>query len=864
MLKKMLTICVGIFIVTPARAEDKSPAGSPLFESHVRPILKAHCFECHGEGRKLKGGLDVRLARLIARGGESGPGLVQGRPEDSTLIERLRKGEMPPGKKKLSKDEIGVIARWIGAGAKTARPEPEKIVPGLYITEEERSFWAFQPVARPTLPRVGNPRLVRSPIDAFLLARLEKQGLSFAPEAHRVTLIRRLSFDLLGLPPSPDEVARFVGDEAPDAYERLVERLLASPQYGERWGRHWLDVAGYADSEGYSEQDPIRTNAYRYRDYVIRAFNDDKPFDQFIIEQLAGDELVKPPHQNLRSEDIDKLIATGFLRMAADGTASGAAPALAGNQVIADTLQIVGTSLLGLTMHCAQCHNHRYDPIPQVDYYKMRAVFEPALNPKAWRVPAQRQISLYTAADRRQAQVIESEATRIDQQRLKKQDEYIERTFQKELARLPVELRDTVKQARNTPAAKRTAEQQKLLRDHPSVNVSAGSLYLYDPKAAADLKQYVARANEVRARKPVEHFIRVLTEPPGVVPATFLFHRGDHEQPRETLEPGGLTVLASLNLASIPVKDPALPTTGRRLAYARSLVSGKHPLTARVLVNRFWMHHFGRGIVATPADFGFLGERPTHPELLDWLADDFMAGGWRLKRLHRLLLTSTAYRQGSQRTAVLQKTDPDNKLLARMSVRRLEAEIVRDAMLAVSGKINLKQHSTPVPVMHDDFGQVVLGVDTADSAGYKQKEVPLNGEEFRRSVYVQVRRTRLLSVLDTFDAPVMAPNCESRNASTVTPQALMLMNSPFMMDLANHFAARVRAEAGTEPATQAKLAWRLAYAVEAPPQEVRAAAGFITEQAAQYRAQKRADADVLGLAALCQALMSSNRFLYVD
>ena len=846
---------------TPAFADSK-----PLtFEDKVRPIFKAHCFECHGEGRKLKGGLDMRLRRLVEKGGESGPALISGKHQDSLLFKRVASKEMPPGKKKLTAEEIALIGRWIDEGAKTARPEPDKITPGFFITAEEQAFWAFQPIRHSPLPRIKQADRMRTPIDAFVLARLEDKSLSFSPEADRRTLIRRASFDLLGLPPTPEEIDQFLSDKSEDAYERLIDRLLASPFYGERWGRHWLDVAGYADSEGYTEEDPVRPHAYKYRDYVIRAFNEDMPLNRFIQEQLAGDEMVRPPYQSLKANDIDKLVATGFLRMAPDGTASGADRKLAMNQVVADTLQIVGTSLLGLTVNCAQCHNHRYDPIPQTDYYRMRAIFEPALNTQNWRVPAARRISLYTDADRLKSAQIEKEAAKIDQVRLKKQEEFIEATLKKELAKLPDAMREPIRIARNTPQAKRTPAQEKLLRDHPSVNVSAGSLYLYDAKAAAELKKLAEEAAKVRATKPIEDFVRALSEIPGQVPQTFLFHRGDHEQPKEAVLPGGLMIFADFKLGEIPAKDPGLPTTGRRLAFARQLTSGKHPLTARVLVNRVWLNHFGRGIVATPGDFGFLGDRPSHPELLDWLADEFTSGGWKLKRLHKLIMTSAVYRQSSLRTPALQKIDPDNRLLGRMSIRRLEAEAIRDAMLLVNGKLNGKQFGKPVPVMHDDFGQVVLGVDTSDSAGYKKKEVPLNGEEFRRSVYVQVRRTRPLSVLDTFDAPAMTPNCEIRNASTVAPQALLLMNSQHMVTQAKYFAERVRREAGPNAKKQMAHAWRLAFTQEPRESDVRDALAFLAEQSAHYRgSQKGQNPQQLALTCFCQALLSSNRFLYVD
>jgi hypothetical protein len=866
-------VLLASLLVAPARAGEKRlPDAVPTFETHVRPIFKAYCFDCHGEGDKLRGGLDLRLSRPILKGGDSGPAVVPLRPDESLLYRRVRDGEMPPTKKKLTPEQVELIGRWINAGAKAERPEAEAAAPGMILTPEERAYWAFQPVRRPPVPAVLSAERVRTPIDAFLLARLQAQGLAFAPEADRRTLIRRATFDLTGLPPSPEDVDAFLADPAPDAYERLIDRLLASPQYGERWGRHWLDVAGYADSEGYAQEDTPRPNAYKYRDYVIRSFNADKPFDRFVREQLAGDEMLRPPYENLSAEDLDLLIATGFLRMAPDGTGSSNVDQKAArNQVVADTIKIVSSSLLGLSVGCAQCHNHRYDPIPQADYYRLRAVLEPALDVKNWRNPAARQVSLATDADRRKAKEIEAEAAQIDKERADKQKQFIEETFQKELAKLPEDLRESVRAAWKSPAAERTAEQKKLLMDHPSVNVSAGSLYLYDAKAAAELQKYTDAASTVRARKPVEDFVRALTEVPGSVPVTHLFHRGDPDQPKQPVAPGGLTVLDERLPLNTGEKDPALPTSGRRLAYARWLMSGDQPLTARVFVNRVWLHHFGRGLVGTPGDFGKLGERPTHPELLDWLASEFVANGWSVKRLHRLILSSTAYRQSSRRDPAGDRIDPDNRLLGRMPVRRLEAEAFRDAVLAVSGSLSRKAFGPPVPVRENEVGQVVVGKGNKDVARGSVAEVPLPaGEVFRRSVYVEVRRSQPLGLLETFDAASTEPNCEARIASTVTPQALTMMNSDFMVAQSETFAARLRNEAGDDLREQVVRGWRLAFAAAPNEKQVQEAVAFLTEQTAYFRAnQPKSDKpppapEVRALAVFCQALLSSNRLLYVD
>ena len=868
--------CLTFLVATlPLTAQEKL-----TFERDVRPILKAHCFQCHGEEAEPKGGLDVRLRRFLIAGGESGAAIEPGEPGESYLVDRIRSGEMPPGEddaKKVPAKELAVIERWISEGAVTARGEPETIT-GSYITEEERSFWSFQPVRKRAVPVVRNADLVANPIDAFLLRKLEETASSFAfaAQADRATLIRRLSFDLRGLPPSPEEVQRFVEDDSPDAFAQLVDRMLASPDYGDRWGRHWLDVAGYADSEGYTNLDTERAWAWKYRDWVIRSLNEDMPYDEFVREQLAGDELLKPPYAELPAEDIDRLIATGFLRMAPDGTGGGADDVeLAKNEVMAGTVNIVSTSLLGLTVGCAQCHDHRYDPIPTTDYYQMRAIFEPAYNWKAWRAPASRRVSLYTEADKKRSAEIEVEAKKIDAERTTKQNEFIQATFEKELAKLPEEIREEARAARDADAKKRTPEQKALLKRHPSLNVSAGSLYLYDRKAADKLKVMADQAKKIRDTKPKEEFVRAMTEFSGAIPKTFLFFRGDHEQPKQELAPAGLTVLTGDDAAPIPANDESLPTTGRRLAWARRLTDGSHPLLARVIVNRVWMHHFGRGIVETPGDFGFLGARPSHPELLDWLAAEIVESGWSLKQLHRLILNSTAWQQSLQRDAALVEADSDNVLFGGSRVRRIEAEILRDSILAVTGKLNDRHRGEPVPVMADLVGQWVIGKENLN-AGRPGPVIDMRGEEFRKSIFIQARRSRPLTVLDSFDLPPMTPNCTKRNSATVATQSLLLMNSQFIVAQSEEFAHRVRAEAGTNLSEQVQLAWRLAFTRSPIDEEVRESVAYLESQTEFFtknpvtvtdpkskKALPREAAEV-ALASFCQLLLGSNEFLYVD
>ncbi|MBC8357067.1 MAG: DUF1553 domain-containing protein [Planctomycetes bacterium] len=864
-----LAIAVAYFLATSLSGEEIT------YEKHVRSILKTHCFQCHGEGGELQGGLDVRLRRLIAKGGDSGEVFVAGKPDESLLIQRLRDGDMPPEEIELrpTPSEIAAIERWIAGGAVASRPEPAELNPDNYITEEERAFWAFQSVRRESPPAVKSRARAGTLIDQFVIAKLEANDLSISDDADAKTLIRRVYFDLLGLPPSPEEIDAFVNDSSPDVYERLLDRILNSPRYGERWGRHWLDVAGYADSEGYTEDDPVRPYVYKYRDYVIRSLNDDKPFNQFVVEQLAGDELVTPPFENLTTDQAEHLVATGFLRMAPDGTGIGGVDQnIARNDVMAKTVEIVSTSLLGLTVGCAQCHNHRYDPISQEDYYAIRAIFEPSLDWKNWLAPAKRRVSLYTDADRAKSAEIEAEAKKIVDERTKKQNEYIEATFQRELAKLDESLRAPITKARSTPDKERTAEQKKLLKEHPSVNVSAGSLYLYDKKAADELKKMDDEASRIRATKPVEEFVRAVWESRGkALPATFLFHRGDFEQPKQQVAPRELAVLTSAKAIDLPANDETLPTSGRRLAYATWLTSGKHPLVARVIVNRIWLNHFGRGLVPTPGDFGALGVEPTHPKLLDWLASEFIANGWSIKQLHRLIMTSTTYRQASLHHDEGDMVDADNSLYWRMSVRRLEAEVLRDTALAVSGELNNKAFGPAVPVMADRVGQFVVGKENLN-AGRPGAIVPMKGEDLRRSIYIESRRSRPLSVMAPFDLPRMEPNCTSRNASTVSPQSLMLMNSDFALTRAKRFAERIQRDAGDDVSAQLALAWQLAFAATPNNEELAEAVAFVEGQTKHFAAnpapeskdkKKVAPADE-ALASFCHALLSSNRFLYID
>lgn len=838
-------------------------ADEPLtFEEHIRPILKAYCLDCHGGGEKVKGGLDLRLKRFAEKGGKSGAAIVAGSAAKSLLVQRMKSGEMPTGEKKVPAEMIALVEKWIAGGALTKRVEPMTLAPGIDITPDERAYWFYQPLKRVDPIKFPASDRVRTPIDAFILSRLREKHLSFQADADRATLIRRASLDLLGLPPTHKEMADFLSDQSPDAYEKLVDRLLDSPHYGERWARHWLDVVGYADSAGDGVADTPRPYAWKYRDYVIRSFQSDKPLDQFVIEQLAGDELVPLPWNNLKPEQVERLAATGFLRTAPDPTVSKAGPAEA-EQVVADTLKIVSGSLLGLTVGCAQCHDHRYDPIPQVDYYRFRAIFEPAFNPVQWRGAAQRRVSLFTDADRARAAAIEAEAVKMQAAVNEKQQKYVEAAFEKELTKFPAEQHALLREAFRTPAATRTANHKKLVAANPKLNITGGLLYQYNQKAADEIKKLQADVAAKRAQKPIEDFVDVANEVPGVVPVTRLFHRGDYRQPKDPVQPGDLTIAAPEGRRfEIMSNNPkSLPTSGRRLAFARHLTSGEHPLLGRVLVNRIWQHHFGRGIVGSSGDFGILGERPSHPELLDWLAIELVRQGWSMKKMHKLIMTSTVYRQSSRRTADQDAIDGGNRLLGHYPLRRLDAEVLRDCILLAAGRLDRAMYGPPVPVVEDMVGQ-----------GNAPDDKP------RRSIYLQVRRTKPVAFLAAFDAPTTELNCDRRVGTASAPQALMLMNSDFILKQASYFAERVRKETPADfdrdrleklgaknhrLAQYAGFAWREAYRRAATPQEIEIASQFLSRQIEHLRATT-ADPERAALTNLCQQLLSSNEFLHVD
>ncbi len=677
----------------------------------------------------------------------------------------------------------------------------------------DHGFWAFTPPQKVSIPSPERIDRVRTPVDAFLLARLESQGLTFSEDADRSTFIRRAFFDLIGIPPTPRDVESFLADAEPDACERLIDRLLASPHYGERWGRHWLDAAGYVDNVSFDGDltfKQLHDGIWRYRDYVVGAFNSNKPFHRFLIEQLAGDELVDWRHaDSFTPEILEALIATGYLRSIEDHTNAEQSGIEQRYAVLFRTIEMVSTSLLGLTMDCCRCHDHKYDPIPQRDYYRLMAFFEPALNVHEWIEPKSRFL----------ANIIPTERALIDQHNAEL-DEQIE------------PLKAQLEVAKKAKETSRTASLQQEIQTRQHQRRTYGKLQAIWDVAAP--------------------------------PASHVLVRGDIHAPGSPVDPGFPEPLQSKKTGANDRQSLGQgETSGRRLTLAHWLTKPDHPLTGRVLVNRIWHHHFGRGIVSTLGNFGQTGSPPTHPELLDWLTVDLVESGWDLKALHRMIMLSTAYRQCSTRPpagelsaphSVAERVDPQNRLLWRMNFRQLEAEIVRDAILAVSGRLDRTPEGPPVDI-------------TTPSNGLSQAmAAPTPTSAHRRSIYLFARRVYPLKFLELFDAPIMSINCTQRNHSATVLQSLALLNSDFLFQQSEDFARRVEATVDSEPETQVHSAFLLALGRAPCETELNECLAFLSAQAAIHIADAPPPDEAIpsALADLCHMLLSTNEFLYVE
>ena len=813
-------VVLAVFVLAGSAAPAApSDAELKFFETKVRPVLAEHCYSCHGP-QKQKAGLRLDTTDGVKNGGSSGDPLVTpGDPKNSLLVRAVSHADgvaaMPP-KGKLTAAQVADLTRWAAMGAPFPAPAVKPPDPG-------ESHWAFQPVKRPDVPKLSaqHSALSTHPIDAFVRTKLEAAGLKPAPPADKRTLIRRATFDLTGLPPTPAEIDAFLADPSPGAFAKVVDRLLASPAYGERWGRHWLDVARYADSNGLDENTAFG-NAWRYRDYVIRSFNADKPFDRFVREQVAGDLL--PSHSD--AERADNLTATGYLVLGPKLLAEPDKQKML-LDVADEQLDTLGKGLMGLTLGCARCHDHKFDPIPTRDYYSLLAVFTSTRTMQ----------NLNTVAKAFEAPL----PTTSPQQAARAKE------IEKKLFAKTREVRLAQDKVRKEP----DAEKKKPLQEA--------------------VKKLQAEVEAIRKETPPGDFVLCVEEGTAAAYGTqprnlYVQVRGNYVTPGEEAPAVFPRVIAGEQQAPfVPAKpnpadkpEPAKTRFGQvrersgRLELANWLTDPRHPLTARVFVNRLWQHHFGEGLVRSPDNFGQLGERPTHPELLDWLARRFVESGWSVKHLHRTMLLTSAYQMSSAHNPSAAATDPDNRLLWRYPRRRLEAEAIRDAMLAVAGNLDRT------------VGGSLLANGNFEYINNEHSKGEVRYGSARRSVYLPVIRNNVFPFFQTFDFPEPSVMTGKRASTVVAPQALYLMNSPFAAKQAEAFADRVLKAEPSDDARRVALAYRLAYGREPAAAEVSRALGFAASYQAALDEKDAAKRRAAAWAALCQSVFAGSEFVYVN
>jgi mono/diheme cytochrome c family protein len=755
---------------TRLHAEPPSAGEVEFFEKKVRPVLVTNCFRCHGDG-KTKGGLSLASRDALLKGGDTGPAIVPGQPAKSLLIQAIRhEGEtqMPP-KKKLADHEIADLTAWVQRGAAWP-PVPTAggaiRSSGAPISASDRSFWSFQPIADPPLPVVKDRPWPRKPLDHFVLSKLEARGLHPVRPADKRALLRRVTFDLIGLPPTPEEIDGFLRDDSPDAFARVVDRLLASPHYGERWARHWLDIARYGEDQAHSFQPRLFPNGYRYRDWVVKALNDDMPYDRFVIEQIAGD-LLKD------GDRADHLAALGFFALGPHYYLDGAARKLVEATELDDRIDTLTRGFLALTVSCARCHDHKFDPISQNDYYSLAGVFQ---------------------------------STKYQETPLGPPD--VVARFSK--AQEQVRTQETkIKQFLKTEGK---GQGEKKLTD-------TAKRQLADLRRELDLLK--------AAVPPAPPIVHTLTEGQPVNMRVYL--RGNPDKEGEVAPRRFLRILASDN-------PPAFTQGSGRLELAQAIASPKNPLTARVFVNRVWQHHFGKGLVGTPSNFGKLGERPTHPELLDHLATRFIASGWSIKALHREILLSATYQMSCDRHEHDASIDPANQLLWRMNRQRLDVEAWRDALLAASGELD---------------GQV--GGPSGDLGGLGYK---------RRTLYGKISRHNLDGLLRLFDFPDPNITSDARPVTTVPLQQLFVLNSEFMVARARSLAARLAAEE-KDDAARIRLAFVRLYGRPAAEQEVQMGLEYL-HAPEEVPSPGEPKPTLSRWEQYAQVLLSANEFTFVD
>ncbi len=810
-------------------------------------ILQKNCIPCHGAAKTS--GLDLRTSETALAGGMHGAVIVASDPEQSRLyklITHVAEPAMPPGKK-LSDDDIETLRIWIEAGAPYPKVDAKEAgaaekaalakMEERPITPEERNYWAFRPVKAVAPPKAAEAAWNANPIDAFALAAMKAKGLKPSPQADRRTLIRRAYLDLIGIPPTPQEIDAFVADRAPDAWAKLVDKLLASPQYGERWARHWLDLARYADSDGF-EFDRDRPEAWRYRDYVVKAFNDDKPYDQFIKEQLAGDEYVTKdmPQEKAR----EAVIATGFLRLGPSGGGGGER----GKQdSLDDIVATTSMTFMGLTVGCARCHNHKFDPIPQKDYYQIQSVFY-STRPYTYPLVTPDEVAKYRAEVNKITEL---------QRPFRKAKADLEAPYQKRLVEEAIsKLPDYMQAAWRTEPAKRTDGQKLNVQQIETTLTNDTLAHKIDEPMIVSLmteeerkkhQELNDKIDELENQKPAMYPTAMAITDSGPTPQpSYFLQRGIIGANGSLMAPGVLSV-ASATEYIFPKPPAGAQTTWRRRGFAEWVASPDNPLTPRVMVNRIWQHHFGEGIVRTPSNFGKMGETPSHPELLDWLASQFVARGWSVKAMHRLMMNSQLYQMSSNDNMADLAIDPENRYFWRQPRERMEAEVLRDEILAVSGKLDKTLGGPCIyPYISPDIFQ---GSSHRTWAG-KADDDPAT---WRRSIYVFSKRSIRYPLFEAYDQPNLINTCDRRNRSTIAPQALLLMNNNFVITQAKFFAERLRKEAGLDKAAQIDRGFLLALGRLPSQSEKRDALAFVSGGPER-------------LAEFCQAMFNLNEFAY--
>jgi hypothetical protein len=786
--------CLATSAVSPQQksAQDFGAEDLSFFAKEVRPILQNNCALCHDSGKHTSG-FSVETRESVLAGGNRGPAAEAGKPEQSRLIQAIRfNGElkMPPTGKLADKD-IAILERWVALGL----PAPSSMAVKKESPAASTTHWSFQPIQRAPEPKVKNTAWARNAIDRFVLARLEKEGFTPSSEASRSRLIRRLSLDLIGLPPSPAEVNEFLADRRVDAYERLVDRLLASPHYGERWGRHWLDQARYADSNGYNI-DGAR-EIWMFRDWVINALNRDLPFDQFVIEQIGGD--------LLPGATRDQLVATGFHRNTLINLEGGIDFEQYRVEAVVDRVDTTGAVFLGLTLGCARCHDHKFDPISQREFYQLYSFFNnvdelTGDQGEEGRLTAHKPILEFGTPE----ELAKREAFRAQQDVLRQEFQEFQTKAEAAALKNPDKLKPEVLEALQTPPKQRHEAHQNIVDSFlKETNLGFG--------------QRLAGLNAFARQEPKVPSTLVMRELPKPREA-FVQIGGDFLRKGVSVSPG------------VPAVLPPLETTGtpNRLDLARWLVDRRNPLTARVTVNRIWQNYFGKGLVATDNDFGTQGSPPTHPELLDWLANEFMERGWSQKKLHKLIVSSATYRQDSRHRPDLAAVDPDNHWLGRQQRLRLEAEVIRDEALTVSGLLNPKIGGPsvfpPQPEGASKLGQI--------QREWVASEGP---DRYRRGMYTYFWRSSPHPGLMVFDAPDSTTSCTRRNRSNTPLQALTLLNDKGYYEFAQGLAQRVLREPATSESERLALAFQLCLARAPQPEEISRVKTLLSQQMESFR-----------------------------